>query len=337
MRIRDDTQNLGLRLHVIQFLVLAMVCGLAARLYYLQIVKGEFYAERAANQRIRTLPIPAPRGAILDRHGRVLADSRPIYDIILSREDSKSGDLSELIEPLAEGLDIDAEILRERFEDAKTQPAFYSIRIKENISPADIAWVEARTIEFPQLRVELQPQRRYPDNGNLAHVLGYVGEISSRQLELPEFKEKGYKPGDIIGREGLEAVYDEYLRGRDGYRTVLVDARGRIREVLEIVPPQQGQDLVTTIDLDLQEAAEEQLRNSPSQRGVIVALDPRNGEVLAMASYPTFDPNLFSQRITTREGRAEYARLLSDPQTPLYNRAIRGRTRPARRGRFRWR
>ncbi|MGI8996750.1 MAG: penicillin-binding transpeptidase domain-containing protein [Pyrinomonadaceae bacterium] len=154
------------------------------------------------------------------------------------------------------------------------------------------------------------------------------GEISPRQLALPEYKEKGYKPGDIIGREGLEAVYDEYLRGRDGYRTVLVDARGRIREVLEIVPPQHGQDLVTTIDLDLQEAAEEQLRNSPSQRGVIVALDPRNGEVLAMASYPTFDPNLFSQRITTREGRAEYARLLRDPQTPLYNRAIRGRYPP---------
>ncbi len=328
MRIRDDTQNLGLRLRVVQFLVLAMLCGLAARLYYLQIVKGEFYAERAANQRIRTSPIPAPRGAILDRYGRVLVDSRPIYNVILSREDSKNRDLSELVEPLAEGLHIDAEILRERFEDAKTQPAFYSIRIKENISPADVAWIEARKIEFPQLRVELQPQRRYPENGSLAHVLGYVGEISSRQLEFPEYKEKGYKPGDIIGREGLEAVYDEYLRGRDGYRTVLVDARGRIREVLETVPPQQGQGLVTTIDLDLQEAAEQQLRNSPSQRGVIVALDPRNGETLAMASYPTFDPNLFSQRITTKEGRAEYAQLLRDPQTPLYNRAIRGRYPP---------
>jgi len=328
MRVRDDTQNLGLRLRVVQFLVLAMLCGLAARLYYLQIVKGEFYAERAANQRIRTLPIPARRGAILDRYGRVLVDSRPIYNVILSREDSKNRDLSELVEPLAEGLHIDAEILRERFEDAKTQPAFYSIRIKENISPAGVAWVEARKLEFPQLRVELQPQRRYPENGSLAHVLGYVGEISSRQLEFPEYKEKGYKPGDIIGREGLEAVYDEYLRGRDGYRTVLVDAHGRIREVIETVLPQQGQDLATTIDLDLQEAAEEQLRNSPSQRGVIVALDPRNGETLAMASYPTFDPNLFSQRITTKEGRAEYAQLLRDPQTPLYNRAIRGRYPP---------
>ncbi|MGI8996751.1 MAG: hypothetical protein ACR2GW_08795 [Pyrinomonadaceae bacterium] len=190
---------------MVQFLVLAMLCGLAARLYYLQIVKGEFYAERAANQRLRTLPNPAPRGAILDRHGRVLADSRPIYNVILSREDSKGGDLSELITPLAEGLSIDAEILRERFEDAKTQPAFYSISIKENASPADIAWVETRTIEFPQLRIESQPQRRYPENGSLAHVLGYVGGDQPQTTGAPR-----------IQRERLQAGRHHRARGLGG-------------------------------------------------------------------------------------------------------------------------
>jgi penicillin-binding protein 2 len=200
--------------------------------------------------------------------------------------------------------------------------------IKENATIHDIAWLEARSLEFPLLHIEQRPQRHYPENGLLAHVLGYVGEISSRQLELPEYKDKGFKPGDVIGKEGLEATYDQFLRGRDGSRTVMVDSLGRLRDVIEIIEPIAGQDLVTTIDLDLQLAAEQQLRNSASQRGVIIALDPNNGEILALASYPTFDPNLFTERIATKDGRAEYAALLRDPDTPLYNRAIRGRYPP---------
>src|SRR5437764_2058545 len=188
--------------------------------------------------------------------------------------------------------------------------------------------MEAHELEFPELRKEEEPQRRYPENGTLCHVLGYVGEVSPEQLELPEYKEKGYKPGDIIGQEGLEKVYDEYLRGRDGYRKVIVDSRGHIQNEVERVEPQSGQDIVTTIDLDLQEAAEDQLRKSPQGRGVIIAMDPNNGEIFALASAPTFDPNLFSQRITTKEGRAEYQKLLNDPDHPLINRAIQGKYPP---------
>ncbi len=328
MILDDESQNLRLRLRIIHTLILLSLAVLTVRLYFLQVIKGSYYAELAENQRLRLLPIPAPRGIILDRYGRVLVDSRPIYNIILSREDVKGKDLGSLIQPLSEGLRIDPEILSERFEEVKSQPAFESIPVKEGATSADIAWVEAHDLEYPELRVERQPQRRYPENGMLAHVLGYVGEISPEQLEQSRFKDQGYKPGDIIGKEGLEAVYDEYLRGRDGYRKVVVDSRGHIQDVIETVPPQPGQDMVTTIDLDLQEAAEEQLRNSPTRRGVIVAMDPNNGEILAMASYPTFDPNLFSQRITTKEGRAEYAALLRDPKTPLYNRAIQGRYPP---------
>ncbi|MEJ7617759.1 MAG: penicillin-binding transpeptidase domain-containing protein [Pyrinomonadaceae bacterium] len=162
----------------------------------------------------------------------------------------------------------------------------------------------------------------------LAHVIGYVGEISKPQLERPEYKSKGYKPGDVIGQEGLEATYDEFLRGRDGYRRVVVDSRGHIQSELETVPPQPGQDLVTTIDLDLQLIAEDQLSKSPSKRGVIVAMDPNNGELLVMASYPTFDSNLFSQSTTTKEMRRQKAALFNDPQRALYNRAIRGRYPP---------
>jgi penicillin-binding protein 2 len=328
MKFEDDSQNLRVRLRILQIVILLLLSVLAVRLYVLQVVKGHFYAERAENQRIRLLPIAAPRGVIFDRNNKILVDSRPIYNVILTREDVKGKDTSTLIAPLSEGLGVDSDYLRERFEEIKSQPAFESIRIKENASAADISWVDAHALELPYLRVEPQPQRRYPDNGMLAHVLGYVGEISPQQLEQPRYKEKGYKPGDIIGKEGLEAVYDEYLRGRDGYRKVVVDSRGHIQDVIETVEPQPGQDIVTTIDLDLQEVAEEQLRNSPSKRGVIVAMDPNNGEILAMASAPTYDPNLFSQRITTKEGRAEYNALLKDPATPLYNRAIQGRYPP---------
>ncbi|MGI9105697.1 MAG: penicillin-binding protein 2 [Pyrinomonadaceae bacterium] len=329
MKFQDESQNLRVRLRIIQVIVFALLAVLGVRLYFLQVVNGAYYAARAENQRVRLLPIPAQRGTIFDRQGRILVDSRPIYNVILSREEMKGKDYGALVAPLSATLDVDPEILRSRFDQIKSQPAFESIIIKQNATMADIQWVEARqAFEHPELRVEQQPQRRYPDNGVLAHVLGYVAEINPKQLEREEYKVKNLKPGDVIGQEGLEATYDDYLRGRDGYRKVVVDSRGRIQDEIELVPPQPGQDIVTTIDLDLQEAAEEQLRNSPTGRGVIISVNPNDGEILAMASYPTFDPNLFSQRITTREGRREYAALINDSKRPLYNRAIRGRYPP---------
>ncbi|HKY30739.1 MAG TPA: penicillin-binding protein 2 [Pyrinomonadaceae bacterium] len=328
MRIDDRTQNLPARIRTVQIIGLALLGICVVRLYNLQIVHGDYYYERATNQRLRNLPIPAPRGTILDRNGRVLVDSRPVYDIVLQREKGKQIDQAALLAELPAALDLDPEYLEERFGEINSNPAYESILIKENATMHNISWIEAHSLEFPWLHIEQRPQRHYPKNGLLAHVLGYVGEISSQQLKLPEYKDNGFKPGDVIGKEGLEATYDHVLRGREGSRIVIVDSWGRIRDVVEIIEPIPGQDLVTTIDLDLQLAAEEQLRNSPSQRGVIIALDPNNGEILALASYPTFDPNLFTERISTKKGRAEYAALLSDPDTPLYNRAIRGRYPP---------
>ncbi|MEA2206152.1 MAG: penicillin-binding protein 2 [Blastocatellia bacterium] len=328
MKFADQSQNVGMRLRMIQALVLLLLAILGVRLYVLQVINGHHYAEIAENQRVRLLPIPAPRGAIFDRNGRQLVDSRPIYSVILSREDTKNKNLSQLIKPLSQGLVIDSDILKERFDQIKSQPAFESITIKEGATLDDIAWVDAHQLEYPELRIEQLPQRRYPENGFLAHALGYVGEISPDQLEQPQYKSKGLKPGDVIGQDGLEKTYDDYLRGKDGYRRVIVDSGGHIQREVERVEPQPGQDLVTTIDVDLQEAAEDQLRKSPQGRGVIIAMDPNNGEVFALASYPTFDPNLFSQRLASKEGRAEYANLLADPKKPLINRAIQGRFPP---------
>src|SRR5882724_2961935 len=326
MKFEDSSQNLRSRLWIVQSVIILLLALLGIRLYYLQLVRGQYYAEIAQNQRIRLLPIPAPRGDILANDGKTaLANSNPIYNVILSREDLRDRKLISLAKPLAEALGVDGDILLDRFEQIGSQPAFESILVKQDASPGDIAWVEAHELEFPELRVEQQPQRRYPANGMLAHVLGYVGEISPEQLKQPNYK--GLKPGDVIGLSGLEQTYDDYLRGKDGYRKVIVDSRGRIQDEIETIAPQPGQDLVTTIDLDLQNVAEEQLRTSVTQRGVIAVMNPNNGEVLALASAPTFDPNLFS-RIGTKEGRAEYVAVLNDPQKPLINRAVQSRYPP---------
>src|SRR5712692_416430 len=172
MKFEDHSQNLRARLRIVQALALVLLGVLAIRLYALQIVGGQHYAEVAENQRLRSLPIAAPRGRIFDRYGGLLVDSLPIYSVLLSREDTKGIDLNTLVKPLAEGLALDPEILRERFDQIKSQPAFESIHIKDGATQADIAWVEARQLEFPELRIEQQPQRRYPDKGLLAHVLG---------------------------------------------------------------------------------------------------------------------------------------------------------------------
>ena len=264
MKFVDETQNLKARMTIIHGIVFAILAALGARLYFLQVVSGDYYAERAENQRVRLLRIPAPRGAIFDRSGKLLVDSRSTYNIILSGEDMKGKNLGELIEPLAEGLGVAPEILRERFEQAGRQAAFEELTVKESADPSDIAWVEAHMLEWPMLLVREQPQRRYPENGVLAHVLGYVGEIGPEQLKQAKFKEyteNPYHSGDIIGQEGLEANYDRMLRGKDGYRKVEVDSRGRIQRELEVVPPQPGLEVVTRLALAIQLTAEQQLRN----------------------------------------------------------------------------
>lgn len=328
MKINDYTQNLGLRIGTIQTVAFILLAVLGARLYYLQIVNGEYYSEKAENQRIRFIPIPAPRGAIFDRNGKILVDSRPTYNVTLSNDIKKlkPEELTERLDGYGRGLNLEELFLTERLDLIKKQLEFEAMVLKENATIQDISWVESHTLEYPELRIELQPQRYYPLGKSLAHVLGYVGEISPKQLEKPENKD--FRPGDIIGKGGLEQFYDQHLRGKPGYRKVIVDSRGRVQSEIERIEPQAGQDLVSTIDLDLQLVAEEQLAKSKTKRGTIIALDPNNGEVLAMASSPSFDPNAFVLRSTTPEGRKEIADYYTNEQRPLYNRAIQGRYHP---------
>lgn len=329
MKLHDYAQNLPVRVATIQIIAFVILALLGARLYYLQIVRGSYFEDKAENQRIRLIPIPAPRGAILDRNGKILVDSRPSYNVTLSSEPNKKLEIDERrIDDYARGLNVDRQFINERLDLIKKQNEFETLVLKENASIQDITWVEAHSLEYPELRIELRPQRFYPYKEVLAHVVGYVGEISPKQLESDDYREKGLRPGDVIGKAGLEQFYDEFLRGRPGYRKVIVDSRGRVQSEIEVVPPQVGQDLVSTIDIDLQLAAEEQLAKSVTKRGTVIAVDPNNGEVLALASAPSFDPNIFINGASTPEGRKRISEYWQDESRPLFNRAIQGRYPP---------
>lgn len=327
-KLNEYTQNVPLRIITIQVVAFVLLTILGVRLYYLQIVQGEYWSGRAENQRVRFIPIPAPRGAIFDRNGKILVDSRPTYNVVISNEPLKKIDVSDRVPEYSKGLNLEPDFVVERLNLIKKQNEFETLVLKESATMQDIAWVESHGLEFPELRVELQPQRFYPYGTTLAHVLGYVGEISPKQLESETYKSKGFRPGDIIGKGGLEQSYDEFLRGRPGYRKVIVDSRGRVQSEIEVVQPQAGQDLISTIDLDVQLAAEQQLANSVTKRGAIIAMDPNNGELLALASAPSYDPNIFVQGSKTPEGRKQIAAYWQDEKRPLFNRAIQGQYPP---------
>src|SRR5499427_8597481 len=325
----EDLRQAGLRLQIIHYLAIAIFGALIARLWYLQVMNSQDFAERAEANRIRVIPIPARRGTIFDRKGNVLVTSKSSFNIVLSREDVKDSELPQMADLLAEYLDIDRQWLANRFEDAKYGAQYESIVVKELASENDIAWVRSHEYEYPMIRVEEAPQRLYRYGQLAAHALGYVGEVSPEELKKPNgpfSKEKGYKLGDIIGKFGIESTYNDILMGKDGESRVLVDSRGRIQPQGEIerIEPVPGRALYTTLDLDVLKAAEAQADTMPAGRGAVAVMDPNNGEILAMVSRPAFDPNIFSQRAKTPEGKEEIRELYEDPDKPLYNRVIQG-------------
>jgi penicillin-binding protein 2 len=312
--------NLELRVYLIQYFVLAIFIVLGIRFYVLQVARYDDYQARAENNRIRDIPIPAPRGAILDRNGNPLVDNTPALNIVVTPEDITNKE--ETINALVQNLDVDRGDLLAQLND-RDRPKSQPILVKQNASNADRAWVAAHELEHPEIRGETQPQRVYKYGKLASHVLGYIGQVSPKQLENPEFKEAGYKSGDIIGQGGIEAVYDRALRGEDGMRRVIVDSRGIPKAELERIEPIKGQDVVTTLDLDVQRVAE-QLFYSKNETGAAVVMNPQNGEILAMVSIPSFDPNVFARNVVSSESRKEVAAIVNDPSHPLYNKAIQG-------------
>src|SRR5262249_4834249 len=299
---RDEQELLRWRVTFIGYVIVTALLVLAFGFWNHQIVQSTHYDQLAEQNRVRYVPLVAPRGRIYDRYHRLLADNRPSYNIVLIRENSPHT-IQQTVTMLAAGLDIPIDSLLERINRRRREPTFRPILLKEDVTVSDIAFVKAHRYELPEISVELQPRRRYTGGELAAHALGYVGEVTETQLTTPEFMD--FRSGDQVGQTGLERQYNNVLRGQDGFKRVVVNSFGREMGKLEEQEATPGNDLVTTIDLDLQRAAEDMLdgkldpEHYPGEHmGAVVALDPRTGEVLAMVSKPAFDPNLFATRIS---------------------------------------
>ncbi len=316
--LRDDTKFASVKIAFFQYLTVAVFLFLVSGFWQLQLQNQEYYLDRAARNRIRSQPILAPRGKILDRDNRVIVDNHSSFSLILARENLKA----EHLKSICEGLDIDCDDLRERLRRFdRTRAKYESIVIKEELTPGELAFVEAHRGQdtFPEMELIHAQRRLYPRNGFASHVIGYTGEVSDPELNTTEFAR--FRQGDVIGKAGIERQYNDILMGVDGQRRVIVDNRGRVHKVIDKKEASSGTNLKLTIDLDLQAVAELAMEN---RRGAVIALDPRSGEILAMVSRPSFDPNKFAGRIRSKD----WNEIRDNPDNPLLNRAIQAQLAP---------
>jgi penicillin-binding protein 2 len=313
--LRDDTRFAAGKIAIFQYLVVAIFLFLISGFWKLQVQNPDHYEGLAQQNSVKSVPVIAPRGRILDRDGRVIVGNHTSYTLILGREVLKE----EHLFAIAQGLDLDYDDLAKRVRRFRSRPKYEPIVIKEELSPADLAFVDSHRDFFPELELINAQRRLYPQDGMMAHVIGYTGEVSEEDLDTPEFAK--YEQGAVVGKFGLERRYNSTLMGVDGQRQVVVDNRGQVRKVLKQQPAKAGQDLRTTLDLDLQVVAELAMEG---KNGAVVALDPRTGEVLAMVSRPTFDPNKFAVRIKSRD----WKEIMDNPAHPMLNQAIQAQQPP---------
>jgi penicillin-binding protein 2 len=313
--LHDDTKFATGKITAFQYTTLAIFLVLIGGFWKLQVQNPQFYDERALENSVKSVPIPAPRGRILDRDGRIIVDNHSSFTLWLARENLKDAHLK----PIAAGLDLDYDELAARVKRFKSQPKYVPVEVKSDLSPADLAFIDSHRDFFPEMEIIPHQTRLYPQNDFLAHVIGYTGEISEQELDLPEFAR--FDPGAVIGKFGIERQYNSTLMGVDGRRQVVVDNRGAVRELLVEKPAVSGADLQLTIDLDLQAVAELAMEG---KNGSVVALDPRDGSTLAMVSRPAFDPNKFAGHVRP----ADWQALLNNPDHPLINRAIQDAQSP---------
>jgi penicillin-binding protein 2 len=323
VRIKDQWREQRLfdrRALVCAALMALAMAGLIARLFLLQVVRRDYYAQLSQGNRVRNEPIPAARGLILDRHGEVIASNQPAYQLELVPEEVPN--LKDTLARLADLGLLRREELDELTRTIASSRSFDSVPIRLRMSDEDVARFAVRRFEFPGIDIRTRQTRWYPNNGLAVHALGYVGAISEQDLK--HIDRAAYAGTALIGKLGVEGTYERKLHGTNGFREVLVNAQGRsVERQGAFVPnlrtraPTAGGDLVLSIDLKVQRVAEAALAG---HRGAVVALDPRDGDVLALVSLPGFDPNLFARGITP----SEYNALANDIDRPLFNRALRG-------------
>ncbi len=305
----DNPADIQRRLPLLAVFVAIFTLALFARLWYLQAVRGNYYYEQAENNRIRPLKLRPPRGIIYDRYGRPLVENVLTFDISLVPEDAKN--LESTVGKISSILKIDDASIREALDEATPVRTNYEpVKIREDASWNEVALVESHQEDLPGTIIEPEHLRHYPYGGLASHQLGYIGKITQTEL-----KKNPAEFGLLTGQAGLEKIYDKYLRGIPGQRMIQVNAAGRKVKDLGIKEPRPGLDLYLTIDLDAQKAAEEGLGD---RSGAVVAMDPNTGEILAIASHPNYDPNLFPRGISAED----WVRFSHDPAHPMYDRAI---------------
>ena len=306
------------KLSAVQYGILVMMLALAAGLWRLQVLGVDQYRLLAEQNRIRKVPVMAARGRLFDRENRLIVDNYPSVSCYLVRE---MGHNVEADLPLiARGLNLDLDQLQATLHRYKVAPGYQPIPIKQDITADEQAFIESHRNELPELETIDEERRLYPRDGFASHLIGYVGEVSEEMLNNDP-KYAAYEPGDVVGKAGVEETYDELLRGQDGSRDVIVDSHGREVGYWRTQHAIPGQDLKLTIDIDIQCAAEVALGDNS---GAVVAMDPRNGEILALVSHPSYDPNAFAVRIN----RDDWNKLITDPRHPLMNKAIQDQLAP---------
>src|SRR5216684_2311869 len=314
---RDEKLS-PIRLTAVQYVILVIFLFLAYGLWRLQVSQSDYYSAAAEKNRIRNVPILAPRGKILDRNGRTIVDNYPSFTALLMRDSSR--DLNADAGLIAQGLHMDVKEVRDKIRHFASMPQFQPIYLKEDITMDEESFIEAHKSELPELATIMAYRRLYPLKGFLAHLIGYVGEVSEDMLNQAQFEL--YDPGDVVGKSGVELQYNSVLMGKNGSRQVVVNSHGKeIGTPLDEKPAEPGKPLKLTIDIDLQIAAEEAIEG---KNGAIVAMDPHTGEILAMVSRPAFDPNDFAVKVS----RAQWAALVNDPDHPLLNKAIQAQLAP---------
>jgi penicillin-binding protein 2 len=313
----SNRQLIQQRLNLFRIPVFLLFFILAARLWQLQVIQGAEYALKAEQNRIRTIELIAPRGTISDRFGTPLVENRPSFDVLLYREAMK--DQAATIRFLTEKLSMNPEDIEARLKRGKGSGFYRPILLKEDAGMDDISAIEAHRRDHPEIELGPEPRRLYRYGKLAAHLVGYVGEISEHDLAAKTFP--GAVSGSLVGRTGIERYYNQLLVGKDGERQVLVDSIGREVGLVNERDSVIGGEVRLTLDLDLQSVAEKLLEDKV---GAIVAMDPRNGEILAMASAPSFDPNAFSPRISSDA----WNDLIGDPDSPMQNRSIQNSYSP---------
>jgi penicillin-binding protein 2 len=301
-------------------MMLILALALLGRLYLLQVIRNEYYAALSQENRVRTDPIPAARGLIMDRYGEVIASNQPTFQLELVPDEvpDLAGSLRGLVRL---GL-LQSEDIPELIRTIKSRRNFDNVPIRLHLSDDEVARFAVRRFEFPGIDITPEEARWYPEGSLAVDAMGYVGTISEK--DLAHIDRAAYAGTAVIGKTGVEATFEKRLHGANGFRQILVDAQGRpvqkpgvFARDLEMKAPVPGDDLILSLDLKIQRVAEAALAG---KEGAVVAIDPDSGDIIALVSSPGFDPNLFARGITVKE----YADLASDPNRPLYDRALRG-------------